>query len=57
MNKLFITHCFYPGTDLWKNIMLLPDEALSKVSKIRTEDMAAFGDVSNDVEMLSMCGK
>ena len=32
-------------------------EALSKKSKIRTEDMAAFGDVSNDVKMLSMCGK
>ncbi len=26
MDKLFITHYFYPGTDPWKNIMLLPEE-------------------------------
>ena len=23
MDKLYITHYFYPGTDPWKNIMLL----------------------------------
>lgn len=31
--------------------------ALSRISKISTEDMVAFGDDSNDVEMLKMCGK
>ncbi len=24
--KLYITHYFYPGTDPWKNIMLLSEE-------------------------------
>ena len=32
-------------------------KALSELSKISTDDMAAFGDDSNDVEMLKMCGK
>ncbi|MBR6443743.1 MAG: hypothetical protein IKS46_08655 [Clostridia bacterium] len=26
MDKLFITHYYYPGTDPWKNIMNLPEE-------------------------------
>ena len=26
MDKLFITHYFYPETDPWKNIMLLSEE-------------------------------
>lgn len=25
MDKLYITHYFYPGTDPWKNIMLLKE--------------------------------
>jgi hypothetical protein len=32
-------------------------EALSKITGISIEDFAAFGDDSNDVEMLRLCGK
>ena len=32
-------------------------EALSKISGISIEDIVAFGDDSNDVEMLKLCGK
>jgi len=26
MERLYITHYYYPGTDPWKNIMLLPED-------------------------------
>ena len=33
MDKLYITHYFYPGTDPWKNIMLLPEEEAFRKAK------------------------
>jgi len=37
MDKLYITHYFYPGTDPWKNIMLLPEEeAFRKAEELAT---------------------
>ena len=30
--KLYITHYYYPGTDPWKNIMLLPEEEAFRVA-------------------------
>ena len=32
MDKLLITHYYYPGTDPWKNIMLLPEEEAFRVA-------------------------
>lgn len=32
MDKLYITHYYYPGTDPWKNIMLLPEEEAFRVA-------------------------
>lgn len=32
MDRLFITHYFYPGTDPWKNIMNLPEEKAFRVA-------------------------
>ena len=35
MDNLYITHYFYPGTDPWKNIMLLPEkEAFRKAEEL-----------------------
>lgn len=32
MDKLFITHYYFPGTDPWKNIMNLPEEDAFRVA-------------------------
>ncbi len=32
MDKLFITHYYFPGTDPWKNIMNLPEEEAFRVA-------------------------
>ena len=32
MDKLYITHYYYPGTDPWKNIMLLSEEEAFRVA-------------------------
>ena len=37
MDKLFITHYYYPGTDPWKNIMNLPEGEAYKIA----EELAA----------------
>ena len=53
MNKLYITHYFYPGTDPWKNIMLLPeDEAFRKAEELAvahpdTNSFGRFADFGN----------
>ena len=33
MDKLYITHYFFPGTDPWKNIMLLPEKEAFQVAE------------------------
>ncbi|MBO4627962.1 MAG: hypothetical protein J5645_08290 [Lachnospiraceae bacterium] len=33
MDKLYITHYYYPGTDPWKNIMHLPEQEAFAVAK------------------------
>ena len=46
MDKLYITHYFYPGTDPWKNIMLLPEEeAFRKAEELANAhpDTTSFG--------------
>lgn len=46
MQKIFITHYYYPGTDPWKNIMNLPEkEAFEKASKLAAmyPDTTSFG--------------
>ena len=46
MEKLFITHYFFPGTDPWKNIMNLPEkEAFEVAAKLASEhpDTTSFG--------------
>ena len=46
MDKLFITHYFYPGTDPWKNIMLLPEEEAFRKAKELADahpDTTSFG--------------
>ena len=32
-SRLYISHYYYPGTDPWKNIMLLPEEEAFQVAK------------------------
>lgn len=46
MNKLYITHYYYPGTDPWKNIMLLPEEEAFRVAEELAKahpDTTSFG--------------
>ncbi len=46
MDKLFITHYFFPGTDPWKNIMNLPEEEAFRVAAELAEkhpDTTSFG--------------
>lgn len=46
MEKLFITHYYFPGTDPWKNIMNLPEkEAFQMAAKLASEhpDTTSFG--------------
>ena len=38
MDRLFITHYFYPGTDPWKNIMNLPEEEAFRVAAELAEE-------------------
>ena len=33
MDKLYITHYYYPGTDPWQNIMNLPEDEAFRVAK------------------------
>jgi hypothetical protein len=53
MDKLYITHYYYPGTDPWKNIMLLPEEeAFSKAKELAdlhhgTTSFGRFADFDN----------
>ena len=32
MERLYITHYYYPGTDPWKNIMLLPEDEAFRIA-------------------------
>jgi hypothetical protein len=46
MDKLFITHYYYPGTDPWKNIMLLPEQEAFHIAKMLSDahpDTTSFG--------------
>ena len=46
MEKLFVTHYYFPGTDPWKNIMNLPEEeAFQMAAKLASEhpDTTSFG--------------
>jgi len=46
MDKLYITHYYFPGTDPWKNIMNLPEEEAFRVAeKLASEhpDTTSFG--------------
>ena len=46
MDKLFITHYYYPGTDPWKNIMNLPEEeafAMAANLAATHPDITSFG--------------
>ena len=46
MDKLYITHYYFPGTDPWKNIMNLPEqEAFQVAGKLASEhpDTTSFG--------------
>ena len=53
MEKLFITHYYYPGTDPWKNIMDLPEEeAFRKAAELAashpgTTSFGRFADFVN----------
>lgn len=37
MNELYITHYYYPGTDPWKNIMLLPEKEAFRTAEALAE--------------------
>ena len=46
MDKLFISHYFYPGTDPWKNIMSLPEKEAFRVAAELADkypDTTSFG--------------
>ena len=46
MDKLFITHYYFPGTDPWKNIMLLPEADAFRVAEELAKahpDTTSFG--------------
>ena len=53
MDKLFITHYFYPGTDPWKNIMNLPEQEAFRTaaelaaSHLDTTSFYRFADFKN----------
>ena len=34
MDKLYITHYYYPGTDPWKNIMNLPEDEAFRMARV-----------------------
>jgi hypothetical protein len=56
MERLYITHYYYPGTDPWKNIMLLPeDEAFRIAGELaavypETTSFGRFADFGNYYE-------
>ena len=66
MEKLLITHYYYPGTDPWKNIMDLPEEeAFRKAAELAashpgTTSFGRFADFENYYprrkKPTSMCG-
>ena len=46
MDKLFITHYYYPGTDPWKNIMNLPENEAFRIAAELAQlhpDTTSFG--------------
>ena len=46
MNKLYITHYYYPGTDPWKNIMELPEDEAFRMAQTLADahpDTTSFG--------------
>jgi hypothetical protein len=46
MDKLFITHYYFPGTDPWKNIMNLPEQEAFRMAAELAEkhpDTTSFG--------------
>ena len=46
MDKLYITHYYYPGTDPWKNIMNLPEDEAFRMAKVLSDthpDTTSFG--------------
>ena len=46
MEKLYITHYYYPGTDPWKNIMNLPEDEAYRMAKTLSDahpDITSFG--------------
>ncbi|MCR5120168.1 MAG: hypothetical protein K6B44_11195 [Lachnospiraceae bacterium] len=46
MDKLYITHYYYPGTDPWKNIMDLPEDEAFRMAEILANahrDTTSFG--------------
>lgn len=46
MDKLYITHYYYPGTDPWKNIMSLPEDEAFRMAKVLSDthpDTTSFG--------------
>lgn len=46
MGNLFITHYYFPGTDPWKNIMLLPENEAFRVARELADahpGMTSFG--------------
>ena len=42
MERLYITHYYYPGTDPWKNIMLLPEDGAFRVAGRRVREPRWF---------------
>ena len=66
MERLYITHYYYPGTDPWKNIMLLPEDEAFRVAvnwqrPIRKQRVSGVSQISEitilqEKEQMSMCG-
>ena len=52
MEELFLTHYYFPGTDPWKNIMLLPEAEAFRVAEelaAQHPDTTSFGRFSDFV--------
>ena len=53
MERLYITHYYYPGTDPWKNIMLLPEDEAFRIAgelaavHLETTSFGRFADFGN----------
>ena len=67
MDKLLLTHYYYPGTDPWKNIMNQPEQEAFRVAAElaaahpETTSFYRFADfkitIPCEKEQMSMCGK